>query len=182
MLTCSLITHTNKSLVVIASATNTTMPVPTPNISRAEKKAAALASARRWQEERKSPLAKIMSKSPDENPVKIKGKPRRLDKEKALARARERDYEQRKTSPKSIPEAVETRHMKMRRIEVEDLTDNDDDSNALITAARTTTEDLVLVQKAHVKEMLSLKNEIKLAMNKMDSLCESYALDSMDTH
>ena len=70
----------------------------------------------------------------------------------------------------------------MRRIEVEDLTDNDDDSNALITAARTTTDDLVLVQKAHVKEMLSLKNEIKLAMNKIDSLCESYALDSMDTH
>ena len=86
------------------------MPVPTPNISRAEKKAAALASARRWQEERKSPLAKIMSISPDENRVKIKGTPRRLDKEKALARARERDYEQRKTSPKSIPEAVETRH------------------------------------------------------------------------
>lgn len=172
--------HKQKSRL-IASATNTTMPVPTPNISRAEKKAAALASARRWQEERKAPLAKI-TKSPDENPVKIKGTPRRLDKEKALARARERDYEQRKTSPKSIPEAVETRHTKMRRIEVEDLTDNDDDSNALITAARRTTEDLVLVQKAHVKEMLSLKNEIKLAMNKMDSLCESYALDSMDTH
>ena len=84
------------------------MPVPTPNISRAEKKAAALASARRWQEERKSPLAKIMSKSPDENRVKIKGTPRRLDKEKALARARERDYEQRKAkSPNTIPEAVE---------------------------------------------------------------------------
>jgi hypothetical protein len=147
------------------------MPVPTPNISRAEKKAAALASARRWHEERKSPVAKI------------KGTPRKLDKEQALARARERDYEsRRKTSPKSIPEAVETRHMKMRRIEVEDLTDTDDDSNALIAAARTTAEDLVLVQKAHVKEMLSLKNEVKLAMYKMDRLCESYALDSMDIH
>jgi hypothetical protein len=159
------------------------MPVPSPNISRAEKKAAALASARRWHEERKSPVAKIMSKSPDENRVKIKGTPRKLDKEQALARARERDYEsRRKTSPKSIPEAVETRHMKMRRIEMEDLTDTDDDSNALIAAARTTTEDLVLVQKAHVKEMLSLKNEVKLAMYKMDRLCESYALDSMDIH
>ena len=159
------------------------MPVPSPNISRAEKKAAALASARRWHEERKSPVVKIMPKAPDENRVKIKGTPRKLDKEQALAQARERDYElRRKTSPKSIPEAVETRHMKMRRIEVEDLTDTDDDSNALIAAARTTTEDLVLVQKAHVKEMLSLKNEVKLAMYKMDRLCESYALDSMDIH
>jgi hypothetical protein len=158
------------------------MTVPTPNISRAEKKAAALASARRWHEERKSPVAKIMSKSPDENRVKIKGTPRKLDKEQALARARERDYEsRRKASPKkSIPEAVETRDMKMRRTEVEDLTDTDDESNALIAAARTTAEDLVLVQKAHVKEMLSLKNEVKLAVYKMDRLCESYALESMD--
>lgn len=125
----------------------------------------------------------VLERIPDENRVKIKGTPRKLDKEQALARARERDYEsRRKTSPKSIPEAVETRHMKMRRIEVEDLTDTDDDSNALIAAARTTTEDLVLVQKAHVKEMLSLKNEVKLAMYKMDRLCESYALDSMDIH
>ena len=125
----------------------------------------------------------VLERIPDENRVKIKGTPRKLDKEQALVRARERDYEsRRKTSPKSIPEAVETRHMKMRRIEMEDLTDTDDDSNALIAAARTTTEDLVLVQKAHVKEMLSLKNEVKLAMYKMDRLCESYALDSMDIH
>lgn len=164
-----------------------TRPVQTPHKSKAEKKADALASARRWQEERKSPVAKI-SKSPDENRVKIKGTPRRLDREQALARARERDYEsRRKTSPIAIPEAVETRHMKMRRIEMEDLTDTDDDSNALIAAARTTNEDLnfrtgILVQKAHVKEMLSLKNEVKLAMYKMDRLCESYALDSLDIH
>lgn len=51
---------------------------------------------------------------------------------------------------------------KMQRVKMGHLTDTYKDTNALITAACTTTEDLnsctgILVQKAHVKGMLSLK-------------------------
>jgi hypothetical protein len=177
---------------------------------------AALARAKQWHEERQNSLPVLhdpmSSKSLKPSPKKLTNTsttkrvqskkatapalaeaamPNRKSPTKAEARARARVWaDERKRA--TVPAAIDTKQRgnahRIAVVEEDSSTSDfsDDFQTALTRTGSTKDNGQILVSKVHVKKVLEMKNQMKMALKKFEDLCEPYEesinskLESMD--
>jgi Zn-dependent metalloprotease len=182
--------------------------------SRKAEQRAALARAKQWHEERLNSLpvlhdptsSKTLKPSPKKltntsttkrvqskkatAPALAEAMPVRKSPTRAEARAKARAWADEKKRA-TVPVAIDTQQRgNAHRIAVveEDSSTSDfsDDFQTALTRSSTKDNGQILVSKVHVKKVLEMKNQMKMALKKFEDLCEPYEesinskLESMD--